>query len=220
MSAVLPDLMDAGFEYVLREDPSLSPADIVTLDEAKDHLKLDGDDDDSVLNGMIEAVTLLGEAFTAWDFRIKMYNMNFTNWPADNVIRIPKNQTTGGASLTVKQFFSGSFSVTVPTTVYRSNGGPLGMLLTLKSGQEWPDHSTLATDIIPHRIKVTFETRPADVDFQVIPLFKLGVLTHLAHVYEHRGDCDLSSMPGTELRSSMYLSGAAAIYAPYRIPNV
>ncbi len=205
----------------LREDSTgFTIQDVVTLDEAKAHLKIDNDDEDAHLNLLIEAVTRLGESYMDFDFRATRDAFYITDWPINGHIEIPKRRTK---SFVVKQFFAGSYSVTVADTVYHVSGGTFASVLSLKEGQEWPDHSTTATDIVPGRVLINFETtNPIGLVDKAVPehICKLGVLTHLAHVYEHRGDCDLGSMPGSDIRNSMYLSGAAAIYAPWRLPNV
>lgn len=197
-----------GFETT-RRNKTFEVADAITLDEVKRWLKIDHTDDDQLLNVLIESATEVGESYVHFDFRVKQYQHNLDDWPVEGTIFLEK-RLVGTVDLVVEQYFAGSFSVTVPSTVYGFSGGSLHSMLFLMSGQEWPDHSTLATDIIRGRVRVTFQTQLGS-GIELDPLL-LGLRQHIAWLYENRGDCAVD-------RNSIMASGANSFYDPYRFPN-
>ena len=174
----------------------------ISVAEAKAYLKIDDATDDALLGVMLEAVTLAGEGYTGRDFRANTWTQLVDDF--EDVIVLPKSPV---ASVTSVSHWSSGAWVAVDSTVYGLTKMAFESAIYLAEEKEWPDRSVLASDLIPHGIRIVFVTAATPH----LARAKLGMYEHLAFAYANRGDC--------AVEDQLHQSGAAAMYAGFRVPR-
>lgn len=183
----------------------IPPANLaVTLEEVKTHLRLDPSDtsQDSYLTLLIVAASQCFEAYTR-RILITTQFQTLQNYllPSLELYRSPFQSLTS-----FKYTVSGSL-VDIDSSLYYIYLKPEYARILLKDGEEYPING----DDILQGIEIKFKVGYGD-DESAIPIdIKLGLLNHIATLYENRGDCDQASimkaLPNT----------ARFIYDKYRI---
>lgn len=194
-------------------------ADIVTLAEAKAHLRVLSDDEDSYIEALCAAVRdhLTGEGSwlgisvvpETWELTTKRFpwGSDATLWPATWAMvngrprdalplpRPPLSDVTG-------VFYTPSGGSETEITDYRLIGGPAlsGAYLLPAKGTTWP-----VTDGEPGSVRVRYTSGFASPPKPI----KHAALLMIAHLYENReavGEAKMSEMP----------MAVGALLAPYR----
>lgn len=162
-------------------------AEPVSLDLAKQHLRIDHDDEDDLIRAWISAARELCEAHTGRRLVTQTLRLTLPAWPCDSVIRLPVEPVAS-----------------VTSVVYADAAGDA---VTLESGdyQEWLDHSPpivapLAGEVWPvveygnlKPITVTFVAGTATT--AVPAALKAAVLLTLGYWDGDRGDGDTGNDP-------------------------
>ncbi len=180
----------------------------LSVKEAKEHLRITIDADDVYLTTLLEAATEFAEAYTGREYRVNTWTLSIDAF-ADR-IPICKDPLDASAPITSVTRLVSSVATTVASSVYYLKRGAQSSELLLDDGQSWPDD----VDNREQAIVITFLTEVHSSLEQV----KVGILRHVAYLYENRGDCDLS-VSGI-VGNSAKLSGAAALYDQHRISRV
>lgn len=164
--------------------PTVNP---LSLDEAKNHLKIDDDltDDDALVQALIVSVRthldgysgILGRAMTTQTWRLDI--SSFREW-----IDIPLPPLQSISS--VKYYDTNGTLQTVATTVYETIlGGTSGGYVHLLGDQTWP------TDMDTDRaepIQITFVAGYGDSWNDVPEGLRLAMSMMVADLYENRGE--------------------------------
>lgn len=192
-------------------------AAIVTWADAQPHLKANTADQVFV-EGLILVATTYAEQWTGRAARPNSWTMLRDGFLEDDggVMRVPLADVASVTS--IKRSVAGVLT-TVSSTVYQTKPYLSEALIVERSGQAWPTDA----DEIEHAVEVIVaQTCRAPVE-----LFKGGILRHVAALWADRGDAEPALLAGapdgwtrTSLQDSAKQSGAEALYASLRIPEM
>jgi uncharacterized phiE125 gp8 family phage protein len=183
----------------------------MTVDEAKVYLRVAGSADDALIQLLLEAATEYAESYTRRELRANTWTLSLDEFGDEDCgdrISIRRDPVASVTSVTRL--------VLDVATVFASSNYYLKRLqqrsqIVLVDGADWPDD----TDDREQAIVVTFVTAP----HRALEQIKVGILRHLAYLYENRGDCgDCSS--DVVRATSAHASGAAALYDQHRVARV
>jgi len=179
----------------------------VSLATAKSWLKVDADADDQLLTLLLKVATEYAESYTRRDFRANTWTL-LQDAFADRILlrRDPVASITS-----VGRLVSGSYS-SVSASVYYLKRGQQASEVLLVSGEDWPSDE----DDREHAIQVVFATQA----HRSVDQARLGILRHVAWLYENRGDCDPASGDAGVIGRGALLSGATSIYDQFRVSRV
>lgn len=149
----------------------------ITLDEAKNHLRVDTNDDDTNILALITVARTFVEDATGRAFITRVFICTFDGWPR-GVLRLPRSKAT--VINWVKYLDNLDAEQTVDPSVYSFDLRTEPARVFVKVGQWWPP-------IIPRPsvVRVSFAAGAADasgVDKRDITAMKLV----LGHLYENR----------------------------------
>lgn len=162
-----------SYRYELSDSGDLP----ITLKQAKDYLKIDGKDDNQVIQDLLATAVQFGEGYTGRDFRISTWLL-FVDCFEDRIL-LRKAQV---ASITKVEYLVSAAFITVASSVYYLKPGHGFSEILLADGEIWPTD----IDTIEAGIKIEFKTQVP----RSIEQLKTGVYKHLAFLYQNRGDCD------------------------------
>jgi uncharacterized phiE125 gp8 family phage protein len=183
MSSLLKSTIDKAWPYTVTVAPVNKP---LTLLEVKTHLRIDTSDasEDTYLNLLIDAVTEYAEKYTKRDFITRTYKtLRDCFWDSLEIRRNPIQ------SVSIVKYLVDDVLTLVSTDVYfliESNTFPH---LSLKVNQVWPTNE----DDREQAVEIIFVSGYGDDPTDIPEKLKLGMLNHIADMYENRGDCDESS---------------------------
>ncbi|MFQ5535174.1 MAG: head-tail connector protein [Sphingomonadales bacterium] len=195
--------------------PALEP---VTLADAKDHLRVDGADDDTLITSLIAATRDVCETFLDRALIQQTWKLTLDSWPPacpepwrDGVregavadftkiarhIELPK----GLMALTSIQTFDEAGAPTVfAATNYFVSSGKHGRVV-LKSGVAWPKPGRIADGI-----EITFTAGFGAAVTDVPQSVRAGLLMLIAYLYENRGDDPMDAA---------WATGVTALWRPH-----
>jgi uncharacterized phiE125 gp8 family phage protein len=150
--------------------------------EAKPHLKVESNVDDALITNLLHAVTSYAEASTGRDYRANIWKLWQDDFGADTGGRILLRKCPVNSITSIKYMVS--TLQTIADTVYYLKKGSVWSEILLKEDQEWPSDM----DDVESGIEIIFAT----VAHRQTERAKMGMLKHLAHLYQNRGDCDVS----------------------------
>jgi len=170
-------------------DPTKEP---INLDEAKDHLRLDGTDDDAYLMALIVAVRERTEDRTRRALITQTWEGVLDRFPSSREIWVRHPNLQSVTSVTYEDengdtqtFSSSSYYVDTVNTYGR---------ISLEDGYSWP-----GTENRANAVTVTFVAGYGDDANDVPQMLRQGMLILLAHWYELREpvilDCTLANVP-------------------------
>lgn len=145
--------------------PPIDP--VVTLEIAKQHLRIDGNDDDALITGMVAAVTnhldgpegWLGRALAVQTLELRLDH--FTGPACRYDIRLPYAPIIEVAS--VKYFSSAGVEQTVAPNSYEL----LGDRIALAFGQSWPS-ARVQREAVRIRYRAGYEALPAAINAAIL----------------------------------------------------
>jgi len=187
----------------------------VSLDSVKNFLKISLADktQDDLLNLFIDAATECGEKYTSKDFITKTYitfRDDFNVFCDEDINITFELRRSKVSDVTSVKYFTGGVLTTVPTTVWGFTNVNDYSQIFLKEDQEWP------TDIddVPQVIEITF-TSGFGADSSFVPGdVKIALLSHIAFMYENRGDCNTG-----DIGDSLPLN-VRTLYGKVRLINI
>jgi uncharacterized phiE125 gp8 family phage protein len=179
--------------------PALEP---VSLEEAKAHLRLDGEDDDLLLTGAIAAARVHVEAATRKKLIEQSWRVYLDAWPKRRIVGIPVAPLMAVDSVTV--YDPEGDPILVDPGDYEADTVSVPGRLVLSS----PVPVLVGRAVNGIEIDVTAGYGPSSIDVPA-PL-RQAIMMLVAHWYEHRGavghDLMLAAMP----------FGFDTLVAPYR----
>ena len=171
----------------------------LTLDEVKNFLRVDQDNDDALITALITAARLFCEGYTGRSLITRSYGLLLDDWPALRVIELPYPPLQSVASVKIYAA-DNSFVMLDPVNYYVDTSGGR-IVLTDSAVRPLPGR-------IANGIEIQYTAGYGATANDVPALLRQGMLQLIAHLYECRGDS-----PDQALRAS----GAAAIFQPYRL---
>ena len=186
-----------AWPYIVTVAPTGLP---LTVDEVKDHLRIDQDDktQDTLLKILIKTATTFAEKYTKKDFITRTYE-TFRDSFYDNL----ELRRSPLQSVTTVEYLKDDVLTTVSADVYFATNSNTYSRLALKVGQVWP------TDVNARAqaVKITFKTGFGNTLESVPDELREAMMQHIAAMYENRGDCD-------DNRVSSSLGGSAQKLLP------
>lgn len=188
--------------YRVTVQPATEP---LTLAEAKLHCRVDGTDEDSLIESLIVAARAHCEAVTHRQFVTATYEMTLDAFPdADIALPCPPLRSVTGIT-----YVDGSgVTRTVSTSVYNVDTVREPGRVTLAYGETWP-----TTRLEPNAVRVTFAAgygEPASVPPGIVAAMKLIV----GHLYMNREAVNVGNIVN-ELPMAV-----DALLGPYSLPEV
>lgn len=189
----------------------------VTWVEAKPYLKAH-DADQILVESIIKTATLYAETFTGRATGANEWTMLRDDFLEDDgcPMRIPLADVASVVS--IKRTVSNT-PVLVASSVYQLRPYLSEAFIVERAGQAWPSDA----DDVAHAVEVIVQQAarvPAD-------LWRGGILRHVAALWADRGDAEAAMLAGapdgwtrTALQDSAKQSGAEALYAGFRIPEL
>ncbi|MCH9839285.1 head-tail connector protein [bacterium] len=155
----------------------------VTVAEAKNHVRVDTDDDDALLRRLIEAGRLEAEAYTRRSFITTTWRLDLDGWPCGRVIHIPNPPLLAVTSVKYddpagdeQTLDPASYTVDAPVGPRAERGR-----VVLASGTSWP-----TTGYEPNSVRVEYTagygTDPTDVPDGL----RHAILLMVGELYERR----------------------------------
>lgn len=177
--------------------PTVEP---ITLAEAKNHLRVMLDDDDTLISSLIAVASSMAEDYTGRAFLTQIWDYSLDAAPDSDVLVIPKPPLQSIGSITSYNDTGTASVFAVANYIVSANSEP--GKVALKTSQTWP------TDL--RRINafvVRFTAGYGDGIKNVPDNIKQGILQILAYLYENR-------------ESSMMPDGAKQILRPQRMLSI
>ena len=156
--------------------PTVEP---VLLEEAKNHLRVDIQEDDPLIDAYIQAARQWCEAFTRKAFITQTWDVYFDAWPDGRAIWFPKPPLQSVTS--VKYTDEDGIKSTLSSSDYIVSTGTPG-LATLKASADWPSDTLQAADGVVVRFVAGFGDAAENVPEQV----RQSIRLLLGHMYENR----------------------------------
>mgnify|MGYP005816237927 CR=1 FL=1 len=159
---------------VLTTGPTTEP---VTLEEAKQHLRLEVSDDDDYVTGLIVAARLLVERMQKRALYTQTYTLKLDDFPGDE-FRVPRPPLQSVSSITYLD--TSGVSQTLATSIYGVDTSSEPGRIYLKYGQTWPN-----VYYDPFAVTITYLAGYSTV--AAIPATtKQAIKMWAAHLYEER----------------------------------
>jgi uncharacterized phiE125 gp8 family phage protein len=162
--------------------PTTEPIDI---DEAKEHLRVDHNADDALIDGLIGSARVGCEQIARRAFLPQTWDLILDAWPTGNVIELPYPPLQSVSAITYVD--SDEQSHTLSTADYGVDADSEPGRVYLKYGKSWPGGTLRPLAAI----KVRFVAGYADAD--AVPWnYKVAIKLTLSAYYENRGDGDFA----------------------------
>lgn len=175
------------------------PEPVVSLDEAKDHLRVEGGDDDAVITGMIAAATAHIDGPSGWlgraigvqtlEARIDTFDLGGTVLPYPPVISVTSVKYVDPAG--VEQTLAGGYEV-------------LGEQIAPVWGTAWPSIRT-TREAVRVRYQAGYSTLPAPI--------RAAILLMVGDLHRNRGEAVIGIISASVAMSTT----VANLLAPYRV---
>lgn len=162
--------------------PVLEP---ITLDEAKLHLRVDHDDEDTLITNLIKVARELAEDQTWRALLTQTWEMRLDNWPS-MPLKMPKAPLQSITS--IKYLDENGTENTVASTVYDVDTYSEPGMIFFKKGQTWPSTTLYERGGVRIQFKCGWLTA-ADVPYKI----KAAMLLLIGHLYENREEVIISS---------------------------
>jgi uncharacterized phiE125 gp8 family phage protein len=151
----------------------------INLDEAKDHIRLDGDDDDAYLMALVVAAREMTELRTRRSLITQTWELSLDRFPDANEIWIPKPPLQSITSIQYEDE-TGTTQTFSPASYYVDTVSTFGRV-ALEPGQSWP-----GTEARANAVTVTFVAGYGDDAHDLPQSLRQALLFVLAHWYENR----------------------------------
>lgn len=151
----------------------------VTLDDAKDHLRIDGAEEDALIMGYITAARLYCEGVARRAFVTQTRELALECWPRGGYIRLPYPPLQSVTSITYTD--SSGQNHTVPADDYAVDTYAQPGRVVLGYGKSWPTATLRPGSSLIVRFVAGYGGAP------VVPqTYKQAILLLVGHYYENR----------------------------------
>lgn len=183
--------------YTLITDATSEP---ITLNEVRNHLRIDGIDYDAILTPLIKTARQIAEKTTGRDMINKTWRTYLDCFPSCNGIEIKKSKLQ---SITSIKYYINDILTTQDANSYYFTDEEYSSI-EIKNSYSWA-----STDERKQAVQITFVSGyGADSSF-VPQALKQAMLSHVAYLYENAGDC----IDGGETQFKK-------LYFPYILPQL
>jgi uncharacterized phiE125 gp8 family phage protein len=168
---------------VLTSGPATEP---VTLAEAKTHLRVDGDAEDTLISSLIITSRLHIEAALGLAFITQSWSYFLDAWPATRDVRLPLRPVQ---SISAVRLYAADESLqTIPADTYVLDGAGTPARLVRNAGTAWPNPGKPANGI-----EIAFVAGYGNSAASVPAPIRQAILLLVAHWYEHREPVELGT---------------------------
>jgi uncharacterized phiE125 gp8 family phage protein len=167
-------MAELPFTLTLNTAPEVEP---VTVQEAKDHMKVPGTDDDALVGTVVLAARQYVESVTGRSLISQTWDLFLETFPDE--IRLPKGPVQSITSITYVDENGSTQTLGASTYTLDSTTDPPRIVLAY--GESWPDVRAQAQAICVTYV-AGYGDDPADVPEPV----RLSVMMMAATLYEHR----------------------------------
>jgi len=157
--------------------PTVEP---ISLTEAKLHLRVDGTDEDSRIQGLIATARLDVETLSLHKLVTQTWDWYMDDWPDGDILTVPfpPLQSVTGVYYTVE----GSVEVQWSSSNYLVDIYNVPGQIVLQSTASWPSGTLVEINGVRVRFVCGFGAAGADVDERA----RQAMLLLIGHYYEHR----------------------------------
>ena len=192
-----------GWSLQRTVDPTEQP---VSLPEVKEHLRVDGTDEDDLVEAMMGAAVNWVEEFCSRQLITATWQLTLDTWPRGDEFRLPRPPA---ASITsIKYHQSDGTTSTMPAADYfldsTDDYGPHRVIL--EEGKSWPSEQLRRAAVV----EVLYVAGYGLAD-DVPDLFKSGIRTVTGTLYEHR------ETEGVGTITALLKHSAEWLLTPYRV---
>jgi uncharacterized phiE125 gp8 family phage protein len=179
----------------------------VTLPEAKLHLRVDGTDDDDLINALITTARVHVESITRRKLLTQTWDYTLSDWPCAAAFKLPFGNLQNVTSVKWKDE-DGTETTLTPTTDYlvETNGSECGRIV-LPYGGTWPSGTLYPSNAITVRYVCGWTT-----DENVPYPIKAAIKLLLTKLYESRGEDTVGAGQTVHEDKTMLL-----LLQPYRL---
>ena len=151
-------------------------AELISLEAAKQHLRIDGIEEDIVIQSLITTAREFAENFTSRSLANKTYEYMLTRFPNENIIKIPNPPVVNVDSITYKD--SEGYTATMDPSNYIVDSDSEPGQIVLAYGQSWPIFTPYPVHPIRIRYSAGYQSLPKPIEQAMLLL--------IGHWYEHR----------------------------------
>ena len=178
--------------------PAVEP---ITLAEVKAHLRLDSNDEDALLAGLVRAARLHLEGETGLCLILRGLRLYLDGWPEGRVIHIGRGPVQTVETVTVYDELGAPVEVDAAGYVLDGTARPARLVLPARP----------ASERAVNGIEIDFTAGFGESGADVPDTLKRALLLHVAAMYELRGVLALEDQPGAVPQ------GYDRLLAPYRM---
>ncbi len=175
---------------------SKATAEILSLAEVKNYLKVDDTTDDTLIGILINTAISYAEKYMGIDLLETVWENYRDDIEQDLTLRRAKFLSVSG----IQYMHDGSYNLVDSDDYQIAGNGVYGKVERISLPESYDDH--------PEAIKIVFKTgfgaTGSDVPYDI----KTALMSHIACLYENRGDCSASDNIPTASR---------LIYSNYRV---
>jgi uncharacterized phiE125 gp8 family phage protein len=165
-------------------EPTSEP---LTVAEAKQHLRVEHSDDDSIIENLITSAREYVETYLDCTLMLTQYKMMLDMFPAH--IELPKSplSTVSGYDSVILTYTTDTeIKITLSSTEYRVDAHAVPAVLRTNYGDSWPAH---LADY--NSIEVTFWAGYGSTSASVPQRIRNAMLMLITHLYENRSSVQL-----------------------------
>lgn len=178
--------------------PAVEP---VTLAEVKAHLRLETNDEDGLLGGLVRAARVHLETETGLCLILRALRLYLDDWPDGRVIQIARGPVQTIETVTVYDALGAPVELDVAGYVLDGTARPARLVLPVRQASERAING----------IEIDFAAGFGESGADVPDTLKRALLLHVATMYELRGVLSLDEQPGAMPQ------GYDRLVAPYRL---
>lgn len=149
--------------------------EVISLAQAKAHLRVDHDADDDLIVDLVHAAVDEAERYCNAAFFPKSFELTLPGWPASGVIYIPKHPLIAVGSISYRD--SDGDVQTLDASAYVVSTDTLPPMISRAYGETWPQ-----ARCHPAAVTVAFTAGYVTVP----PAALIGIKLLLGHLYENR----------------------------------
>jgi len=200
--------MSYAYPYII----ILEPVNLaVSLDTVKDHLKIDGTENDAELTLLIKAATRIAENYTRRTF----INTGFRTYRCCFLDCFELKRSKFQALEKYEYLKDGTFTI-VDSSLYYITSDTAYSKILLKDGSSYPSDIDMNEQAIIIEFVAGYGVDEEDIPYDL----RLALLNHITALFENRGDCDCVSAVTTVPSTQNLPATSRIVYDQYRILDI